>query len=187
MKKELKAIKEKVDTKNFNLEILENHFLLIEALLNFVENNIEEAAALFLTVANSNYTKMDSDEFSGKLEALKLSNGPSTTPSSTSMKQMAIGLLKSESEDLFVSALNNFSIASLYLKKINVAITKLESLIYDNPALSLVDPVVFNVCTLYDLSYAPDISASKKRVLQRVATLYHIEDPILHWRSFRLN
>ena len=87
------------------------------------------------------------------------------------------------------------------------------------------DPVVFNLCTLYDLSCSPDISVVKKKVppfspahpvvvlpslslslaqltcfamlprsisvwtqvLQQFAAVYHMDDPVLHWRSFRLN
>ena len=47
--------------------------------------------------------------------------------------------------------------------------------------------VVFNLCTLYDLSCSPEISVMKKKVLQQFAGVYHMEDPVLHWRSFRLN
>lgn len=85
------------------------------------------------------------------------------------------------------SAVNNYSICALYLKRINQAIAQLESLIAINPPLYMIDPVVFNLCTLYDLSYAPDVSTTKKKSLQKVAIEFHIDDPILHWKSFRLN
>jgi hypothetical protein len=85
------------------------------------------------------------------------------------------------------AAVNNLSICCLYVKQIRTAIYRLELLIMENPARFLSDPVVFNLCTLYDLSYAPDASVMKKKVLQRVASEYGVDDPILHWRSFRLN
>ena len=85
------------------------------------------------------------------------------------------------------AAVNNLSICSLYVKQIRTAIGRLEQLIAAHPARHLTDPVVFNLCTLYDLSYAPEASALKKKLLQKVAYEYHVDDPILHWRSFRLS
>ena len=61
----------------------------------------------------------------------------------------------------------------------------MEELIQDDPTQNLIDPVVFNLCTMYDLSCSPDVSIEKKKALQEVATHYHIDD--LHWKSFRLN
>lgn len=83
-------------------------------------------------------------------------------------------------------AVNNLAICSLYLKRIQKAIYQLEQLIFSNPTKYLLDPIVFNLCTLYDLSYAPDASTFKKKILQRIAIEYHVDDPILHWKSFRL-
>ena len=64
---------------------------------------------------------------------------------------------------------------------------------------------------MYDLSCSPEISVVKKKVipiyllfapiylpfnphdrifgqvLQQFAAVYHMDDPVLHWRSFRLN
>lgn len=84
-------------------------------------------------------------------------------------------------------AVNNLSICALCVKQIRTAISRLEQLVLLDPARHLTDPVVFNLCTLYDLSYAPEASATKKKVIQRVASEYHVDDPILHWRSFRLS
>jgi hypothetical protein len=36
----------------------------------------------------------------------------------------------------------------------------------------------------YDLSFAPEMSSLKKKVLQKVATTVHMED--INWRSFRI-
>lgn len=84
-------------------------------------------------------------------------------------------------------AINNFAICSLYLKRIREAIKHLEHLILTNPMKYLIDPVVFNLCTLYDLSFAPETSTNKKKVLQKIASVYQVDDPILHWKSFRLS
>jgi predicted xylose isomerase-like sugar epimerase len=64
------------------------------------------------------------------------------------------------------------------------ALRKLESILQDNPAQNFVDPIVFNLCTLYDLSYSPDVSSNKKKTIQKVAVYYSIEE--VNWRSFRL-
>ena len=95
--------------------------------------------------------------------------------------------LQSGEDSLWVSAVNNFAICAVHCKQITSAIGQLEALVARNPAAHMVDPVVFNVCTLYDLSFAPEQSTTKKKVLQRVAEMYSLEDPVLHWRSFRLN
>jgi hypothetical protein len=90
-------------------------------------------------------------------------------------------------ESLLPAAVNNYAICALYLRRIPIAISRLENLILEDPVRYMTDPVVFNLCTLYDLSCAPDTSTTKKKVLQRVASIFHIDDPMLHWRSFRLN
>lgn len=90
-------------------------------------------------------------------------------------------------ESILSAAINNYSICALYLKRLPTAILKLENLIKTDPATHLTDPVVFNLCTLYDLSCSPEISILKKNVLQKLSAGYHVDDPILHWRSFRLN
>ena len=82
-------------------------------------------------------------------------------------------------------AINNYAVCALFLKKIDIAMKKLEAFIQDNPAQNLSDPVIFNLCTIYDLSFAPEISTNKKKTLQRIAAAYSIDG--LNWRSFRLN
>ena len=90
-----------------------------------------------------------------------------------------------QEDGLLSTAINNYAVCSLFLKKIDVAMKKLEAFIQDNPSQNLTDPIVFNLCTIYDLNYAPDISTNKKKTLQRVAAAYFIDG--LNWRSFRLN
>lgn len=84
-------------------------------------------------------------------------------------------------------AVNNYCICQLYLKQVKIAISTLEQLIQENPTDHMVDPVVFNLCTLYDLSCSPDVSTVKKKVLQQVAAHFHIDEQRLYWQSFRLN
>ena len=90
-------------------------------------------------------------------------------------------------ESVLSAAVNNYSICALYLRRVKEAISRLEELIKDDPVCSLIDPIVFNLCTLYDLSCSADISVMRKLVLQKLSVRYHVDDPMLHWRSFRLN
>lgn len=89
-------------------------------------------------------------------------------------------------ESLLAIAVNNYAVCALYVRKIDEAIEKLESIIQKNTPKYMTDPVVFNLCILYDISCAPDLSLIKKKVLQNVATAYHLSDPVLNWRSFRM-
>ena len=90
-------------------------------------------------------------------------------------------------ESVLAAAVSNYAICALYLRRIPTAVDLLESLILEDPIHHLTDPVVFNLCTLYDLSCSPEVSTTKKKVLQRFALKFHLDDPVLHWRSFRLN
>lgn len=89
-------------------------------------------------------------------------------------------------ESLLPIAVNNYAVCALYVRKIDEAIEKLEGIICKNTPRYMTDPVVFNLCILYDISCAPELSIIKKKVLQNVATAYHLSDPVLNWRSFRM-
>lgn len=105
-----------------------------------------------------------------------------------SLGKALLGLLsQSKDENLYSSSINNYAICCLYLKKNAESIARLEKLIGSNPPKYMTDPVVFNLCTMYDLSYSPDASLTKKKALQKISTKFGLNDPILHWRSFRLN
>jgi hypothetical protein len=159
----------------------------------------EQALDLFGTVIDSEGSASARD--AGRTEAAALaglSNLHLSAPASGGTADRAIAaalsLQSGDAGDFFspeggnlAVAVNNLAICSLYVKQIRQAITRLEQLILQDPARYMIDPVVFNLCTLYDLSYAPETSATKKKLLQRVASEYHMDDPILHWRSFRLN
>lgn len=88
-------------------------------------------------------------------------------------------------ENLLPIAVNNFAVCSLHLRKIKAAVSKVEELIQDDPSRHMIDPIIFNLCTMYDLSFGPTVSTEKKKTLQSIAEKYNIDD--LSWRSFRLN
>lgn len=137
-------------------------------------SQFEQALNTFAVVVDFDYTH--SPEFTGELTA-------TTSKGKAVWSVLAIG----KEECPKAAALNNFAICSLYLKRNISAINKIEELITEDPVRFMTDAVVFNLCTMYDLSFAPDASSAKKKALQKLATRYGINDPILHWRSFRLN
>ena len=87
-------------------------------------------------------------------------------------------------ENLLPIAVNNFAVCSLHLRKIKAAVEKIEELIQDDPAKHMIDPIIFNLCTMYDLSFGPEVSAQKKKSLKIISEKYHIDD--ISWKSFRL-
>ena len=95
--------------------------------------------------------------------------------------------MQAKDENLYCSAINNYCICCLYLKRNSESIMRLEKLIGSNPPRFMTDPVVFNLCTMYDLSYSPDMSLARKKALQKISAKFGLNDPILNWRSFRLN
>lgn len=90
-------------------------------------------------------------------------------------------------ESLLSVAVNNIAVAALHLRKMTLSVSRLEKLILEDPVRYLTDAVVFNLCTLYELSCSPEVSTSKKKVLQRVASVYLVDDPILNYKSLRLS
>lgn len=94
---------------------------------------------------------------------------------------------QSKDECILCTAVNNYSICCLHMKQNLTAIEKIENLITEDPVKLMTDAVVFNLCTMYDLSFSPEVSTNKKKILQKVAAKFNINDPVLHWRSFRLS
>ena len=90
-------------------------------------------------------------------------------------------------ESLLSAAVNNYAVCALHLKQVDKSVSKLEDLIARNPTRHIIDPVVFNLCTLYDLSCTPELSKNKKKVLQRIASYANLHEPLLNFKSFRLS
>lgn len=80
-----------------------------------------------------------------------------------------------EDGDLMYCAANNFAIASLYCQDISNAIQCLEKHLQRDPTRFLHDVFVFNLTTLYDLGFDELRSKKRKKVLQEIARLYHVE------------
>jgi len=122
------------------------------------------------------------------VQRMEISSEASLLFSDESWTSCVLRVLWRQLDDCPLSAaVNNYAVCCLYMKKNLAAITKIEELIAADPAVNMTDPIVFNLCTMYDLCYAPDVSTNKKKSLQKVSAKYHIADSMLHWRSFRLS
>jgi tetratricopeptide (TPR) repeat protein len=69
-----------------------------------------------------------------------------------------------------IIAANNKAICLLYSCELTHAITLLENLIKQNPELNLREPIVFNLCTLYDLK--SENSQEKKKYILNLVTKF---------------
>ena len=160
-------------TKNFpassNLKQMSMQVNLTRALALFGINEYAEAMNLFEEI-------IDSEEARGEGKEVSLGGFASTFES----------LLCTE-ESLLCSAVNNYAVCALHLKQVDKSVSRLEDLVTRNPSRFIVDPVVFNLCTLYDLSCTPELATNKKKVLQRIASYGNLHEPLLNFKSFRLS
>mmetsp|Transcript_2947 Transcript_2947/g.3106 ORF Transcript_2947/g.3106 Transcript_2947/m.3106 type:complete len:619 (-) Transcript_2947:87-1943(-) len=177
---------------------LYDHLQLAEGLVLFSQDKYEEAMLMFKGVLQRQSALYQSG--SSPCDATKLFDfAPSSIPSNHGSEKkhlirssilgedMVVHYLPNfilENESLMAAAASNLAICALSLRQLPRAIDTLEQLVRSNPARNMLDPVVFNLCTMYDLSCAPEVSTTKKKILQRIAVVYHVDD--LHWRSFRL-
>jgi tetratricopeptide (TPR) repeat protein len=160
-------------------EFLQQSLLLGQGLLYFAEEQYEAAAETFTNLLTSEKSRVENANSLVVKDCAKLSTD--FTRGGAAKRS----LLEARDEGILSAATNNLALTLLHLKQNHSAIAKLESLIAENPPLFMTDAVVFNLCTLYDLSYSPDSSQQKKKVLQKVALRFGLVDPVLHWRSFR--
>ena len=69
-----------------------------------------------------------------------------------------------------MQAVNNLSVCSLYLGRLQEALGHLESLVHKDPATNLHEGVVLNLCTLYELESSRAVS--KKQTLLGLIALH---------------
>lgn len=106
-----------------------------------------------------------------------------SVPTSTAGAVVALEL--GDSPTQLAATINALAVCALNLKDIGASVARLERLILGDPARFMTDPIVFNLCTLYDLSCSQPVSSSKKQVLKCVADMYHIQGA-LNQKSYRL-
>lgn len=94
------------------------------------------------------------------------------------------GVEEEGAASLLRAAVNNSAIAALYACDLPRALACLEGAVRRDPALYMRDTVVFNLCTLYDLSRDPAASTHCKKVLEALAQRYSLDD--LNKASLRL-
>ena len=142
----------------------------------------EKALDIFGGILSRDHGRQTSDTFD-VLSAKNLQ----TDSNSTGLARQFPFLAGIELEESLLSvAANNFSVTALHLRKMSLSVSRLEALIQEDPVRYLTDPIVFNLCTLYELSCSPDVSTIKKKILQITATTYLVDDPVLNARSLRL-
>ena len=150
-----------------------NHMKHISGLISFASNDLEAAMQTFAEILNS---RVD--------------------PPRTS-KETLLFDLTADDVDLFASvcqledpyypsAANNLAVCAMHLGKVKYAVDTLESLIQQDPFIYLTDPVIFNLCTMYDISHSVGTAEMKKRSLRNVAEIYWLSDRALNWKSFRI-
>ena len=86
--------------------------------------------------------------------------------------------------NVMVEAVNNCAICCMYTCELGRATTDLESFILEDPTLNMSDAVVFNLCTMYELSCDNKTTLARKKVLQQTAQRFSIHD--LAEASFRI-
>ena len=80
--------------------------------------------------------------------------------------------------------MNNYAICAVYICELEKAVTMLENLIREDPTAHMSDVIVFNLCTLYELSCDSKVQTRRKNVLKQVAMRFCLDDVDAH--SFRL-
>ena len=80
-------------------------------------------------------------EWSFTLPAVGLSDAP---------LNLSLGLDVEES--LLVEAANNMCVCAMYKCELATAVSALEELVQEDPVAHMCDVVVFNLCTMYELS-----------------------------------
>lgn len=171
--------------------LLDAYMNLTRGLLSFSNDEFYDSCDLFKSVLDCAINSRASFGFSKEKNILlKGVDGSTNASSEVTSSNLSIlnhpcgGIVEIE-ENILPIAANNFAVCSLHLRKIKTAVSKIEELIQDDPTQHMIDPIIFNLCTMYDLSYGPNVSTDKKKTLQVIAEKYNIKD--LHWRSFRLN
>lgn len=86
-----------------------------------------------------------------------------------------IEVLNSEG-NLLIPCLNNLSLSSLYTCRMREAVAMLEALIREDATKYLTECLAFNLCTMYELGHDTTTSNQKKKILQRVATRFRLDD-----------
>jgi hypothetical protein len=89
-------------------------------------------------------------------------------------------------DSIYPSCANNYAVAAMHLGKVESAVHMLESIIQKDPSRYLIDAIVFNLCTMYDISFSPQIAEMKKKTLQSIGSIYWVRDVTLNSKSFRL-
>ena len=165
---------------------VEDYLILTGGILLQSKNQYESAMKLFSSVIDSQKLRINNESNKEDMSqlmnaALSTDNGDNRMLQGTHFSFLTEGM---SDHTILSTAVNNFAVCAVFLKKIELAMTTLENVLQAHPGVNMSDALVFNLCTIYDLSFSPDISTNKKKMIQRIASFYSIEN--INWRSFRL-
>ena len=157
---------------SINLDTL-NHMKHISGLLSFASNDLEGAMQTFAEILNS---RVEPPRKSKETLLFDLTAGDVDLFASICQLE----------DPYYPSAANNLAVCAMHLGKVKYAVEVLESLIQQDPFVYLIDPVIFNLCTMYDISHSVGVAEMRKRSLRNVAEVYWLSDRALNWKSFRI-
>lgn len=155
-------------------------------LLSFARGDYRTAVELFLAVITSERQRLGERQFDFEVTT-SLSDAPlSATPTAADFDSSVLSgsddvvsslMCGLDVEDnVLVEAVNNYAISSMYTCELETAVKTLETLIKEDPTTYLLDAVVFNLCTMYELSCDNILTNRRKRVLREVAERFCLDD-----------
>jgi len=109
---------------------------------------------------------------------------PDSIQATSSVQLRGINDAVGTSLSTVVGMTNNLALNSLFHCQIDRAVALLEAAINFDPSTYMTDAVVFNLCTMYDLSFDSDAAVGRKMALQRKCTEFRMVD--VRAASFRV-
>jgi tetratricopeptide (TPR) repeat protein len=143
---------------------------LNSGLLAFAQNKFFAAAECFQGVIEFERQRQGNKKFTLEHDSLSQHSASSDDLLSTVFCGLDI------EENIMIEAVNNYSICAMYMCDLQLAVSTLESLICEDPAANMSEVVVFNLCTMYELTCDNEVTNRRKRVLQKVAARFCLHD-----------
>ena len=155
------------------------HVSLTRGLSLFAARQYEAAMGIFTRIMDMD-TDIDTDTTG--TTGYRATEPETYTPYAPPFHQHGLAFLES---DVTAAAVNGYAVSAIQHKEIVSAIQKLEVLVLENPTKYFIDPIVFNLCTLYDLNGSPASSTIRKQVLQEIAVKYNLQK-VVNFKSYRM-
>lgn len=148
--------------------------LLNRGLLAFAEGDYGKAIEIFDTAIQIEKQKRQEQTFSFAGIEDEDAGGRIGDNNNDHSRTLFVGI--DIESNVMVEALNNFAICCMYTCDLHRATERLEAFILEDPTSNITDAVIFNLCTMYELSCDNKTTIAKKRVLQQAAQRFSIHD-----------